>query len=165
MPFRHMLASRFVLLSLGALVASTALAATALARALVLETPPIARREATLRYATLQGGARIPADLLEGAAAAAPFSPTRQAIAPPAEAGAPHQEVGALELVGTVVSSGSGSDAGGFVLVSVNGESAKMLRVGESIAGHTLRSIAQASAVFTRNDDGARVELRVPRSR
>ena len=163
MAIRQTFRSRFVLVSLGVLTISVAIASTALARALVLEPVPVVKREPTLRYASLQGGARTIPGLLDGAAAAAPFSPTRQATIPAAEAAVPTEVVSALQLVGTVVP--SGNEAGGFVLVSVNGERARMVRLGESIAGHRLRSIAQASAVFTRNDDGARVELRVPRSR
>lgn len=160
---RHVLSSRFVVASLVALGASTTFAAVALARAVVIEPLPTVEREPTLRFATLQGSPRMPLDVIEGAAAAAPFSPTRQPSGPALEAAAEPETAIALELVGTVVSQAKGSD--GFILVSVNKEAAKMVRVGDAIAGHRLRSISQASAVFTRIVDGMRVELHVPRSR
>jgi hypothetical protein len=65
----------------------------------------------------------------------------------------------ALTLTGTVIYPGGG----GFALVRAPGRSPVMVRVGEVVEGHTLRSVARDEATFLRPGGGSMV-LRVPKA-
>lgn len=64
---------------------------------------------------------------------------------------------GPLRLVGTAV-----SDAGGgFAMCQLGGDPPRIVRVGETLGGFTLRSVLRGKAEFTR-EDGTAMTLAVP---
>lgn len=152
---------RSVQLALVALLLSLATFAMTLVRALRLDAPPVVTAASVSRFAVLQQEMRTPNHLIEGAIAAAPFTPAREpgASAQPAAEAAPI-ETRDIQLAGTVV-----SNEDSFVLVALESSAPKVARVGDRVGGYRLRSIAQGRAVFTRISDGERLELVVPRSR
>lgn len=159
---RRVVAARPVRVMLALLAASMTFAIVALAGAVRLEPSPQPTDEPRMAWPAVQQSDSASSDLIIQAVAAAPFSATRE---PPTteetmEIAPASQGLAQLELVGTVVD----PERGSFVLVSTGGAPPKVVRVGETIAGHRLRSIGQATAVFSRSADGERIELRVPRS-
>jgi hypothetical protein len=157
---RHAFAYRAVQAAAGLLLLSFFAATLALARAVRLDPLPAPTSESPMSTAALRGSARTPNDLIDGAVAAAPFTPAREAVTSQLVP-SPRMPDQQLQLLGTVVD----SDGDSFVLVSATGGPARVVRVNETIAGYRLRSISQGGAVFSRMTDGERVELRVPRSR
>jgi hypothetical protein len=65
----------------------------------------------------------------------------------------------ALVLIGTAVF----PNGGGFATCQVGSEPARLVRIGESLAGYTLRAVAQGRATF-RAESGEDVEVRVART-
>lgn len=64
---------------------------------------------------------------------------------------------GALRLVGTAVS----DEGGGFAMCQLGSDPPRILRVGETMGGLTLRSVLRGKAEFTR-EDGSALTLAVP---
>jgi hypothetical protein len=160
---RHLASQRPVQGAAAVAIAATLLAASAAVAAIRLEPAPTPLPEASTSVATLQNAAGTPNELIDEAVAASPFTPSRQQVAavPASPDAAPSYGTQAITLVGTVV----GDDGDSFVLVASGNGPAKVVRVGGLFEGHRLRSIGQASAVFTNVQTGERLELRVPRSR
>lgn len=162
MSVRRVVAARPVRAMLGLLAASMTFSIVALVDAVRLEPSPEPTDELRMAWPAVQVNDSTSSELIIQAVAAAPFSATRE---PPTteesmEIAPVSQGPAQLELVGTVVD----PERGNFVLLSAGGAPPKVVRVGETIAGHRLRSIGQATAVFSRSADGERIELRVPRS-
>ena len=159
---RRVVAARPVRAMLGLLAASLTFSIVALVDAVRLEPSPEPADEPRVAWLAVQTNDSTSSDLITQAVAAAPFSATREPpiIEESMEIAPVSQALAQLKLVGTVVD----PERGSFVLLSAGGAPPKVVRIGETIAGHRLRSIGQASAVFSRSADGERIELRVPRS-
>jgi hypothetical protein len=158
-------------LALAALLGSLTLAGFALRRALVLDVdtmrlPGVAPAE--LPDFRNHSGDSPDRHLL--AVEADPFRPERRRPAErfrlPGEAVSEalaveetHPQSGTVQLIGTVVMPNGGS----FAMTQVGGEPPRMMRVGESIGGYSLRSIDRGRAVFVAAG-GTRVEVQVPKS-
>ena len=107
-------------------------------------------------------------DLLDDAVASDPFQPDRQA--PPTRYGAAQIPVtvqdaasqsarpATLHLIGTVVD----RDGASFALCQLADAIVKVIHAGQRIGSYRLRSISPGGAVFD-GDDGAQLDLRVPR--
>lgn len=156
----YLFRSRTVQAALGALALSLALFVVQLADAVILAPPPRPRATQASPIGAIQQGRRTPNHLIDGAVAAAPFTPSREPL-PEAPATATERPFGAgdIQLAGTVV----GDDS--FALVGVGGAAPRVTRVGDRVGGYRVRSIGQGKAVFTKISDGERLELAVPRSR
>jgi hypothetical protein len=85
-----------------------------------------------------------------------PFRMPGEAL-PGAEA-EPPAPVQAIVLIGTAV-----SDGGGFAMCQIGSEPARLVRLGERLAGYTLRSVGQGRATF-RTETGQVIEVRVARA-
>jgi len=66
--------------------------------------------------------------------------------------------VQSIVLIGTAV-----SDGGGFAMCQIGSEPARLVRLGERLAGYTLRSVGQGRATF-RTETGQTIEVRVARA-
>lgn len=64
-----------------------------------------------------------------------------------------------LVLIGTAVL----PNGGGFATCQIGSEPARLVRIGESLAGYTLRTVAQGRAIF-RTESGEEIEVRVART-
>ena len=64
----------------------------------------------------------------------------------------------AIVLIGTAVQSG-----GGFAMCQIGSEPARLVRLGERLAGYTLRAVGQGRATF-RTATGQLIEVRVART-
>ncbi len=64
----------------------------------------------------------------------------------------------AIVLIGTAVESG-----GGFAMCQIGSEAARLVRLGERLAGYTLRAVGQGRATF-RTATGQLIEVRVART-
>jgi hypothetical protein len=64
----------------------------------------------------------------------------------------------AIVLIGTAVASG-----GGFAMCQIGSEPARLVRLGERLAGYTLRSVGQGRATF-RSESGQVIEVRVAKA-
>lgn len=159
---RSIVQSRQVQVALAGVTLSLVVFAAQLADALSLAPLPQPAGTRPSQAGAVQQGQRTPNHLIEGAIAAAPFTPSREpgsGSSPPAAEPDGPTPVADLQLVGTVV----GEDS--FVLVSLGGATPKVARAGGTVGGYQLRSIGQGRAVFTRVSDGVRLELAVPRSK
>lgn len=157
---RSIVQSRQVQVALAGVTLSLVVFAAQLADALSPAPLPQPAGTRPSQAGAVQEGQRTPNHLIEGAIAAAPFTPSREVASTP-QAATPGRspQVQDVELAGTVV----GDDS--FALVSVGGGAARVVRVGAMIGGYRLRSIGQGRAVLTRVSDGERLELAVPRSK
>jgi hypothetical protein len=63
-----------------------------------------------------------------------------------------------IVLIGTAV-----SDGGGFAMCQIGSEPARLVRLGERLAGYTLRAVGQGRATF-RSETGQTIEVRVARA-
>lgn len=66
--------------------------------------------------------------------------------------------VQAIVLIGTAV-----SDGGGFAMCQIGSGPARLVRLGERLAGYTLRSVGQGRATF-RTETGQTIEVRVAKA-
>lgn len=121
--------------------------------------------------ATARIGARVDttSDVVRLASARHPFRPERR---PPAErfrmpgeslvgeadTMAPAQATG-LRLIGTAVT----APGRGFAMCQAGDAAPRLVRVGETLAGFTLRSVERGRALF-RAPDGGTLDLRVPKA-
>ena len=64
-----------------------------------------------------------------------------------------------IVLIGTAVL----PNGGGFATCQIGNEPARLVRIGESLAGYTLRAVAQGRATF-RTADGEELEVRVAKA-
>lgn len=155
----------------GAAACGTAAAACAwsIAAALRVEpAPTVEMLPSTVPAAAIGGaaGAQLQEPDLRRALDSDPFRadrrrPPRRFVLPGAAAPLPRVAAPtvSLTLTGTVTY----PDGGGFALVRAPGQAPVMVRVGESVEGHTLRSVARDEATFVRPGGGS-VVLRVPKA-
>ena len=172
------------LVALGIALGAGGLCAVALRRALDIE--PLAAAAPSVRGAA--GGEVAPSsapsgapsgglavltdDALDATVERAPFRPDREppalrfgesaeVAAAPAPANAPPPPAEGrpmLRLAGTVVQ----ADGRSFVMCEWMAEPARVVRIGDTVGGFTLRAVHQGWAVF-RAPSGEAVELRVPK--